>query len=99
MNREVIAIDQDREGKQGKRLSKSDNQEIWVRPLADGAWAVALFNRSAEHANMTVAWADVGLKKPPRHLRDLWAHSDIKSHGPSYSTTVPGHGVVMLRVR
>jgi alpha-galactosidase len=98
MNREVIAIDQDREGKQGKRVSKTDNQEIWVRPLAGGALAVALFNRSTENADMTVTWADIGLKKTPRHLRDLWAHTDVQAHGPKYSTTVPGHAVVLLRV-
>jgi alpha-galactosidase len=98
MNREVIAIDQDRDGKQGKRLSKSDNQEIWVRPLAGGALAVGLFNRSAENATMSVTWADLGIKKTPHYVRDLWAHSNVEAHGPNYSTTVPGHGVVLLRV-
>jgi alpha-galactosidase len=98
MNREVIAIDQDREGKQGKRLSRSDDQEVWVRQLTGGALAVALFNRSADSATMTVTWADLALKKTPRHVRDLWTHSDIKAHGSNYSATVPGHGVVMLRV-
>ncbi len=98
MNREVIAIDQDKEGKQGKRLSKSDNQEIWARQLSGSAVAVALFNRSTESANMTVAWSDLGLKKAPHHVRDLWAHSDVSVHGANYSATVPGHGVVMLRV-
>src|SRR5205807_22126 len=38
INREVIAIDQDKEGKQGRRLSKSasgpDAQEIWALPLS-----------------------------------------------------------------
>jgi alpha-galactosidase len=98
MNREVIAIDQDREGKQGKRLSKSDNQEVWVRELTGHAFAVALFNRSTESATMSVAWSDLGFKKTPRHLRDLWTHSDISIHGPNYSSSVAGHGVVMLRV-
>ncbi len=98
MNREVIAVDQDKEGRQGKRLSKSDNQEIWVRQLSDGALAVALFNRSTESANMTIAWSELGLKKTPRHVRDLWTHSDVDVRGASYSATVPGHGVVMLRI-
>jgi alpha-galactosidase len=98
MNREVIAVDQDPDGKQGKRVWKSGDQEIWLRQLAGGAVALGLFNRSAENATMTVAWADIGIKKIPRHLRDLWAHSNIESHGPKYSTTVPGHSVVMLRV-
>src|SRR5436309_3639413 len=42
-NAEVIAIDQDKAGKQGRRVSKSGDQEIWVRQLERGAHAVALF--------------------------------------------------------
>src|ERR1700674_2228363 len=47
-NREVIAVDQDKDGKQGKQVWKSGDQEIWVRPLSGGAHAVALFNRAAD---------------------------------------------------
>ena len=53
MNRDVIAIDQDPAGKQGKRLSQSGDSEIWVRDLADGSKAIALFNRGAAAADMT----------------------------------------------
>ena len=53
MNREVIAIDQDPAGKQARRVSPEGEQEIWVRELAGGAHAVALFNKAAEPAKMT----------------------------------------------
>jgi len=33
-NREVIAIDQDKDGKQGRQAWKSGDQEIWTRPLS-----------------------------------------------------------------
>jgi len=32
-NREVIAVNQDKDGKQGQRLSKSGDAEVWTRPL------------------------------------------------------------------
>ena len=38
-NREVVAIDQDKDGKQATRTSKSEDQEIWVNQLADGGQA------------------------------------------------------------
>jgi alpha-galactosidase len=44
-NREVIAIDQDRLGKQADRVWAEGSQEIWARPLADGSKAVGIFNR------------------------------------------------------
>jgi alpha-galactosidase len=95
-NREVIAIDQDQAGKQGKRVSKTGDQEIWVRELANGDRAVALFNLAADSAKMTVRWADLGMRTSPKSVRDLWSHTDAKAEA-DYSATVPGHGVVMLR--
>ena len=96
-NPEVIAIDQDKAGKQGARVSQDGDREVWARELAGGAKAVALFNRGAETVSMKVAWAELGFKGKP-HVRDLWARQDVKAEGAEYSATVPGHGVVMLRV-
>jgi alpha-galactosidase len=62
-NREVIAVDQDKDGKQGTQVWKSGDQEIWARPLSDGAQAVALFNRAAETAKVSVRWADLGISR------------------------------------
>src|SRR5579864_431670 len=82
-NKEVIAIDQDPEGKQAKRVSRTADQQIWARPLTSGAQAVALFNRANEDASMTVRWADVGVKNP-RTVRDVWSHSDAKVEKTEY---------------
>ncbi len=97
MNREVIAIDQDPAGRQGKRLSQTGDQEVWVRDLAGGAKAIALFNRGGDAARITVKWADMGVD-PGATARDLWAHADVKLSGPGYSATVASHGVVLLKV-
>ena len=97
MNREVIAIDQDKAGKQGHRLSQSGTHEIWVRDLDREAKAVALFNRGDDAARMSVKWSDLGVKGKAK-ARDLWAHTDVKVEGAEFSATVPSHGVVMLRV-
>jgi alpha-galactosidase len=96
-NREVIAIDQDPAGHQGHRASQNGEQEVWIRPLADGSSAVALFNRAAAEAKIAVNWADLGLPAQP-HVRDLWRHQDVTA-GAEYTASVPAHGVVLLRVR
>jgi alpha-galactosidase len=98
MNREVIAIDQDPAGKQGKRVSAPGDQEIWVRELAGGAHAVALFNKAGEPAKMTVKWSDAGAKGTPKHVRDLWAHADVNATGDGWTTEIPAHGVALIRV-
>jgi alpha-galactosidase len=96
-NREVIAVNQDKDGKQGKRVWQSGEQEIWTRPLSGGALAVAIFNRATSEAKVTTPWADLGISGKSR-VRDLWLHQDIKSIGPDYAFTLSAHGVVMLRV-
>jgi len=96
-NPEVIAVDQDKDGKQGKQIWKSGDQDIWSRPLSGGAQAVAFFNRATEPAKINVRWTDIGITGKKR-LRDLWLHQNVEWTGLEYSLTVPGHGVVMLRV-
>uniref|UniRef100_A0A8D0HF39 Alpha-galactosidase n=1 Tax=Sphenodon punctatus TaxID=8508 RepID=A0A8D0HF39_SPHPU len=44
-NKAVIAINQDPIGKQGYRITKDNNFELWERPLSDGAYAIAVLNR------------------------------------------------------
>jgi len=96
-NADVIAIDQDKLGKQGTRAWKSGEQEIWTRQLAGGDTAVAFFNRAKDEAKIGVKWADIGVTST-RRVRDLWLHQNVDAKAPEYSVSVPGHGVVMLRV-
>jgi alpha-galactosidase len=97
MNREVIAIDQDALGKQGRRAVKNGETEIWTKPLADGSTAIALFNRGAMDAEISANWSDLGLHGPQR-VRDLWRHQEYDEGALEYRTVVPTHGSVLLRV-
>ena len=97
-NRDVIAVDQDKAGKQGTRVSKSGDQEVWAKELAGNSKAVGLFNRAADPAKMTVKWSELRFAQAPQHARDLWKHEEVQLEGAEYTATVPGHGVVMLRV-
>jgi len=96
-NREVIAIDQDAAGKQGDRVSVVGPIEVWARPLVDGSKAVGLFNRHPQPMDMQVDFREVGFKGKVK-MRDIWAAKDLGSMEAPYRTTVPGHGVVLLRV-
>ena len=98
LNHDVIAIDQDPAGKQGKRISQNGDKEVWAKDLADGSKAVALFNRAIDTATIGVKWSDLGMTAAPTHAKDLWAGKDVTLSGADYSATVPGHGVVLLRV-
>jgi alpha-galactosidase len=99
-NKDVIAIDQDPLGQQGRRVHKDGDLEVWARPLQDGSRAVVLFNRGKESSTIAANWADLGY---PAHVRatvrDLWQHKDIGAFTEKFSTSVPSDGVVMITVR
>ena len=97
LNKEVIAIDQDKLGRQGRRVSKEAGAEMWMRPLENGDLAVALFNRSDGMVSVSAIWDLLGLKGKHK-IRDLWAHEDMGSSRDGYSAQVPVHGVVLLRI-
>jgi alpha-galactosidase len=98
-NKEVIAIDQDKLGRQGRRISQNGDLEIWARPLSDGGRAVILLNRGTAEGEIKVAWEQLAY---PNHLsakvRDLWAHKDLGSFTDGYSSKVAPHSVVMVKV-
>jgi alpha-galactosidase len=97
-NKEVIAVDQDRAGRQGDRVSAVGPVEVWVRPLADGSKAVGIFNRHPGPLNGTVDFkAQLGFNHVVK-VRDLWQQKDLENPGKSFTAKIPGHGVVFLRV-
>jgi alpha-galactosidase len=99
-NREVIAVDQDALGSQGKRARHEDGQDIWVKPLQDGGVAAVLLNRATTARTTAVNWTELGFPADKgAAVRDLWAHKDLGAFQRSYSATVEPHGVVMIRVR
>ena len=99
-NKEVIAIDQDPLGRQGRRVWKDGDLEVWGRQLKDGDRAVILLNRGSAEKEITVNWEQVGY---PAHLsagvRDLWARKELGRFTGKFSATVASHGVVMVTVR
>ena len=96
MNREVIAVDQDKLGIQGSRIGPL---QVWVKPLSDRSKAVALFNFVTDDVPqpITLHFKDIGLGVYV-HVRDLWAHKDLGLARDSYTVTPEKGGVVLLRV-
>lgn len=48
MNKEVISVNQDPLGRQGRKVKVDGDKEVWAGPLADGSMAVILFNRGGK---------------------------------------------------
>jgi len=97
-NREVIAVDQDPLGKQGYRLRQDGDGEVWVKPLARGEWAVALFNRGRSAVSVRVDWQEMGLKSVPS-VRDLWKAQDLGRVSGGISEKLESHACALYRLR
>ncbi|WP_082468060.1 MULTISPECIES: glycoside hydrolase family 27 protein [unclassified Sphingomonas] len=99
LNREVIAVDQDKLGQQGHRVVRDGTSEVWVKQMADGGRTLLLWNRGEAPARITADWATLGLPAATKlKARDLWAHKDLGRLSRSYSAEVAPHGVAMVRL-
>ncbi|HEV7713904.1 MAG TPA: NPCBM/NEW2 domain-containing protein [Asanoa sp.] len=97
-NADVVAVNQDWGGSQGRKLRDFGETEVWAKPMSDGGAAVVLFNRSAASATITTSAAEVGLGGSTGYaLRNLWTGATSTSTG-AIAATVPAHGVAMFRV-
>jgi alpha-galactosidase len=95
-NRDVIAVDQDPLVAQAA-ASPRDNR-VLVKPLADGAVAVALFNAGDQPVDIATSASAAGLRGARCYaVRDLWTHTDTPTAGEIARTVAP-HDVVMLRI-
>jgi alpha-galactosidase len=94
---EVIAIDQDRLGKQAPRISNKQGAEEWARPLHGGAHAVLLLNRGDAPATLAVTWAELGLTGP-RAVRDVWERADLGVRADGHEATVGRHAAALFRL-
>jgi len=98
-NKEVISVNQDPLGSEGRRVVKDGDLEVWARQMQDGSRAVVLLNRASTEKEISFAWENLGY---PSHLnakvRDLWQARDLGQFKEKFSTTVAPHSAVMLRV-
>jgi alpha-galactosidase len=98
-DKEVIAVNQDPLGSEGRRVVKDGDVEVWAKQMQDGSRAVALLNRGTSEKEITFSWENLGY---PSHLtagvRDLWQAKDLGQFKEKFSAQVAPHSVVMLRV-
>ncbi|KAJ8769957.1 hypothetical protein K2173_009039 [Erythroxylum novogranatense] len=95
-NTEVIAVNQDKLGVQGKKVKKDGDLEVWAGPLTKNRVGVVLWNRGSSQANISASWSDIGLNPSTVvDVRDLWAHTTQSSIHDQLSAEVESHACKM----
>jgi alpha-galactosidase len=97
MNKDVIALDQDALGHQGRRIWAEGPMEIWVKELSGGKRAIAFFNRGESAMDFAPNLKELADFKG-KHLFDLWTKKELVLDG-SAALRVPKHGVLLLKQR
>jgi alpha-galactosidase len=65
--------------------------------MDDGSRAVGLFNRGEDDQTVTATWSALGISGQ-QTVRDLWRQKDLGTFDNEFSTTVPRHGVVLVKI-
>jgi alpha-galactosidase len=97
-NRAVIAVDQDRLGRQGRPVSQRNGLWVLTKPLVGGDHAVVLFNSTGSPTTISTTARAIGAAHARSYrLTDLWTGRQTRTAG-TIAAFVPAQGTVMYRV-
>ena len=97
VNDEVIEVDQDPLGKGGEPVQMDDWTEVWLKPMSDGSYVAALFNRGLKEQLVSFNLQKAGLEGS-WSVRDLWRQQHEGVARGIYSVSVPGHATHLVRL-
>ncbi len=96
-NDEVIAIDQDPLGKQAIPVLTKGNIQIWKKELADGNFAIGIFNLGNNTENFALYLENIGLPDKMK-ARNVWKQKDIGEIYKGKKFKIPSHGTLLLKL-
>ncbi|MGL5379609.1 NPCBM/NEW2 domain-containing protein [Clostridium sp.] len=103
-NKDMIAVDQDIKGVQGRIFKKDGNVDILVKPLDGGELAVCFFNKDAAATTSKVNISDlvsldyVDLEESEIYKTyELWDKTTERTDN-ELSASIPGYGVKVYKV-
>jgi len=97
LNKEVIAVDQDPMGVQGRLAARIGDIEYYGKPLNNGDTALVVVNRADAPASLKLPWSEMHIAEGTK-ARDLWKHEDFTVSAAQDFTIAP-HGSLMFRMK
>ena len=98
-NKDVIALDQDKLGRQASRVYSEGEVDVWVKHLSGGATAVAIVNAGSDRVSthpFHLSLAKLGITGPVKG-KDLWTGKDVELKD-GMPIEMPGHDILLVRI-
>ncbi len=96
LNKNMIAVDQDSLGKQAIRKVKDSVWNVFVKPLANGDYAIAVLNRSDKTLSYKTDFSSLDIDGN-YIIKDLWSGTEIKN-GKGWKGSVASHETKVFRL-
>jgi len=97
-NEEVIALNQDDMGVQGKRVVKKGDLEVWQVPLVNNQVGAIFFNRGGSTATISATFKELQFSATHAKIRELYDHKDLGVFSDQFSASVRTHSVVVVKL-
>lgn len=97
-NDDIIALNQDRLGKQAVLLEEKGKIQVWKKELVDGSFALAFCNLSKKGKFTTYDLAKA-TTTTCKTSKDLWTGLNSPVRNNKLTVAVPTHGVVVVKVK
>jgi alpha-galactosidase len=109
-DKDVIAINQDAKGVQAYLEQQKDSVDTWIKPLSNNELAVCFMNRSQNSVTVSynfqlhpvndkVSNTIADFTKTNYTITDVWKKLKTGTTRKIFSTEVPSHDVVLLRLK
>ncbi len=98
-NKDVIALDQDKLGKQASRVYSEGEVDVWAKHLSDGAMAIAVLNAGSDKYSthpFHLSLAKLGLHGSQQG-KDLWTGKDVELKD-NMPIELPSHDILLVRI-
>lgn len=97
LNKEIIAINQDKAGIQAERKINNEQWNVFVKPLSNGDHAIAILNKMPETNDYRLNFKDLGL--PGEYeITDLWSGEKVRK-ASDWKGKIESHETKVFRLK
>jgi alpha-galactosidase len=97
-NKDALAIDQDKLGKQAYLYMDHLSKLIYVKELSDGCWAICWHNTGDQTYTQRINWKHFSFLKGEYEIKDIWKDKVIGTTSKNIEHDIDSHDVLFLKL-